>query len=160
MNESEYSGPVAAMRDSPWLASEDLEMPDGKGYRDAVVTIDTVLEVRDVQFKGGRKKAKGYALQFHGKERRLFLNGVNRETLKEMFGRRATDWIGKAITLYVKPDVMLAGKKVPGIRVKPAPKLKAARTENPDAEPPPEAEAFEAANPTGDLFNKGNATPE
>ena len=121
MKETEYGGPISAMRDSPWLSSEDLEKPDGDGHFEVTVTIETVLEIRDAQFKGGRKKAKGYALQFEGKERKLYLNGVNRETLKEMFGgNRAADWIGKKITLYVKPDVMLAGKLVNGIRVKPA----------------------------------------
>jgi len=120
MEEKQYSGPVSAMRDSPWLASEDLEDPAGNGYREAVVTIETVMEIKDAQFKGGRSKPKGYALKFEGKERMLYLNGVNRETLKEMFGRRAADWIGQKIKLYVKPDVQLMGKKVPGIRVKQA----------------------------------------
>jgi hypothetical protein len=119
--EQEYKGAVSAMRESPWLASEDLENPRGPGYIEAVVTIERVMEVHDAQFKGGRRKDKCYAVQFVGKSRMLVLNGVNRETLKEMFGRTAPGWIGKQVTLYVKPDVLLMGKKVPGIRIKPAP---------------------------------------
>jgi len=118
MREKPYTGPVAAMRDSPWLASEDLENPDGTGWREVTVVIDKVMEITDAQFKGGRSKKRGYALQFVNKSRMLYLNGVNRETLKEMFGRLARDWLGKTVTLWVKPDVLLMGQRVPGIRVK------------------------------------------
>jgi hypothetical protein len=121
MTEHEYTGPIATMRDSPWLSSEDLEDPKGSGWLQEVVTIEGVMEIHNAQFKGGRSKKKCYAVQFIGKARMLVLNGVNRETLKEMFGRTTPDWIGKRVLLYVKPDVQLAGKKVPGIRIKPAP---------------------------------------
>jgi hypothetical protein len=117
-----YEGPVSAMRESPWLSSEDLEDPSGKGWRDAVVTIEKVMEITDAQFKQGRTKKRCYALQFTGKARMLVLNGVNREVLKEMFGRTAAGWLGKQITLYVKPDVRLAKQTVPGIRIKPVSK--------------------------------------
>ena len=120
MDEKQFSGKVSEMRDSPWLASEDLEDANSSGYVEATVTIDRVMEITDAQFKGGRSKKKCYAIQFVGKARMLVLNGVNRETLKEMWGRKATDWIGKQIVLYVKPDVLLMGKKVPGIRIRPA----------------------------------------
>jgi len=137
-SEKEFKGSVSAMRESPWLASEDLENPSGDGWIEGVVTIERVMEVTDAQFKGGRSKKKCFAVQFVGKARMLVLNGVNRETLKEMFGRTAPQWIGKQITLYVKPDVMLAGKKVPGIRIKPAP----AHASEPAPEPlTPEDEA-------------------
>ena len=122
MDEKPFSGRVAEMRDSPWLSSEDLEDPAGNGYIEAHVTIEKVLEITDAQFKGGRSKKRGFALQFAGKSRMLYLNGVNRETLKEMFGRRASDFVGKSIVLYVKPDVSLMGQKVPGIRIKAVPK--------------------------------------
>jgi hypothetical protein len=121
MTEHEYTGPISTMRDSPWLSSEDLEDPSGTGWNTEIVTIEGVMEIRNAQFKGGRSKAKCYAVQFVGKPRMLVLNGVTRETLKEMFGRTVPDWIGKHILLYVKPDVRLAGKTVPGIRIKPAP---------------------------------------
>jgi hypothetical protein len=121
MTEQEYTGPIATMRDSPWLSSEDLEDPKGSGWIQEVVTIEGVMEIHNAQFKGGRSKKKCYAVQFVGKARMLVLNGVNRETLKEMFGRTTPDWIGQRVLLYVKPDVPLGGKRVPGIRIKPAP---------------------------------------
>ena len=121
MEDKDYKGAASTMRDSPWLSSEDLENPNGNDYLQVVVTIKSVKEIADAQFKGGRTKKKCYALEFEGKERWLVLNGVNRETCKEMFGRKAADWIGKRLTLYVKTDVLLMGKKVPGIRIKPAP---------------------------------------
>lgn len=126
MQDKDYQGAVSSMRESPWLASEDLEDQNGSGYREVVVTIKAVKEIADAQFKGGRSKKKCYALEFEGKERWLVLNGVNRETCKEMFGRKAADWIGKRLMLYVKTDVLLMGKKVPGIRIKPAPEQKKA----------------------------------
>jgi len=121
METDTFAGRMSEMRDSPWLASEDLENPDGPGYIETVLTVATVMEIRDAQFKGGRTKAKGYALKFREIERMLYLNGVNREKLKEMFGRKASDVVGQAITLYVNPRVKMAGKTVPGIRVKDAP---------------------------------------
>jgi hypothetical protein len=124
MTEHKYTGPIATMRDSPWLSSEDLEDPKGSGWIQEVVTIEGVMEIHNAQFKGGRSKKKCYAVQFVGKARMLVLNGVNRETLKEMFGRTTPDWIGRQVLLYVKPDVPLAGKRVPGIRIKPAPEPK------------------------------------
>ena len=118
MKTDRFAGRLSEMRDSPWLASEDLEHESGEGYIELVATIAAVLEIRDAQFKGGRTKAKGYALTFREFERMLYLNGVNRETLKEMFGRKASDLVGNTIVLYVNPRVKLAGKLVPGIRIK------------------------------------------
>src|SRR3990172_1240927 len=145
MDEKQFSGKVSEMRDSPWLASEDLEDANSSGYVEATVTIDRVMEITDAQFKGGRSKKKCYAIQFVGKARMLVLNGVNRETLKEMWGRKATDWIGKQIVLYVKPDVLLMGKKVPGIRIRPAAVEPVGRAADGRADGPsisPEDEAF------------------
>jgi hypothetical protein len=118
MESDTFDGRMSEMRDSPWLASEDLENPDGDGWIEAVVTIVAVMEIRNAQFKGGRTKKKGFALKFREYERMLFLNGVNRETLRELHGRKAADQIGKTIVLYVNPKVPLAGKMVPGIRIK------------------------------------------
>jgi hypothetical protein len=129
MTEHKYTGPIATMRDSPWLASEDFENPKGSGWLPEVVTIEGVMEIHNAQFKGGRSKKKCYAVQFVEKDRMLVLNGVNRETLKEMFGRTTPEWIGKQVLLYVKPDVILAGKKVPGIRIKAAPEQETPKPE-------------------------------
>ena len=130
MTEHEYTGPISTMRDSPWLSSEDLEDPSGTGWNTEVVTIEGVMESRQAQWKGGRTKKLCYAVQFIGKPRMLVLNGVNRETLKEMFGRTVPDWIGKQVLLYVKPDVRLGKQTVPGIRIKPAPEQKPLPTED------------------------------
>ena len=118
MESDSFAGRMSEMRDSPWLASEDLEDPNGTGYIETTMTIAAVLEVRDAQFKGGRTKAKGYAIQFREIDRMLYLNGVNREKLKEMFGRKAGALVGKTIVLYVNPRVKLMGNIKPGIRIK------------------------------------------
>ena len=128
METDAFAGRMSEMRDSPWLASEDLENTHGDGYIEVVLTISSVLEIRDAEFKGGRKKKKGYAIAFQEIERMLYLNGVNRETLKEMFGKTAPEVVGNKITLYVNPHVRLGKEIKAGIRIKhyESPKLSAA----------------------------------
>ena len=118
MKTDTYDGPMSEMRDSPWLASEDLENPDGPGYIEKVMTINCIVEVRDAQFKGGRTKAKGFAVKFHETERMLYLNAINRDVLKAVHGRNAPDVVGKKIVVYVDPYVKLMGEVKPGLRLK------------------------------------------
>jgi hypothetical protein len=132
MDSERFNGRLAEMRDSPWLASEDLEDPNGDGYLESAATIEAVLKIRKAQFKGGRTK-NGFAVKFTQFERMLFLNGINRDTLKRLCGRKSEDLIGKTVVLYVDPNVKLAGKIVAGIRVK-----------EHDAALTPEQEAFVA----------------
>lgn len=109
----EFEGTSGEMRDSPWLASEDIE---GKG--DVPVTIEKVFRHRNVEFEGGRKKAIVYALQFERCQRQLVLNGTNRKQINSMFGNKVTDWIGKTIKLYVDPNVRLGSEVTKGIRIR------------------------------------------
>ncbi len=120
MDTNSFSGRLSDMRESPWLASEDLERPDSPGYIELTATIKAVMEIRNATFAGGRTKPKGYALEFAEFTRMLYLNATNRVTLKELHGRTAPEVVGKRITLYVNPKVKLAGKLVPGIRIKAA----------------------------------------
>jgi hypothetical protein len=117
----EFTGMAGQMRDSRWLASEDLKVKDKPGYVQAVVTIEKVLERRKVTFEGGRVKDKLYTLKLIGKDRELIINATNREALKQLFGDDSTKWIGQRILLWVDPTVKLKGEIKPGIRIKPAP---------------------------------------
>lgn len=110
---SPYRGPSGALRDSPWLTAEDL--PDDK---DTVVVIDDVLLRKDVVFQGGRKRPSMGTLKIRGLARELGLNATNRKRLVAMFGGNTAAWIGKSISLYVDPNVTMAGETVRAVRIR------------------------------------------
>lgn len=109
----QFEGTAPEMRESEWLASEDIE-----DAGDVTVEIEAVIKRTDVSFEAGRKKPVVYSLKFKGKTRELVLNGTNRRRMVEHFGKRAVDWKGQKITLYVDPNVKFAGKTVKGIRIR------------------------------------------
>jgi len=113
MTTEQFTGSAGEMRDSPWLASEDLA-----GRTDVEVVIAEVLRHRNVAFDTGRTKPVVYSLRFERKKRQLVLNGCNRRALQAMFGPNTQDWIGMKISLFVDPNVKLAGKIVSGIRIR------------------------------------------
>ena len=117
----EFTGMASHMRDSEYLASEDFKVADKDGYVQVVVTIEKVLERRNVIFEGGRKKPRIWTLRLVGKERELVVNATNREMLKKLFGPDSRKWIGQKILLWVDTTVKLKGESKPGIRIKPAP---------------------------------------
>jgi hypothetical protein len=117
----EFTGMASQMRDSDFLASEDFKVPDREGYAQTVVTIEKVLERRNVTFEGGRQKARVFTLRLVGKERELLINATNRNMLKQLFGVDSRKWLGQRILLWVDPTVKLKGETKPGIRIKPAP---------------------------------------
>ena len=55
-----------------------------------------------------------------------FLNRINAEAIKEMWGRETNDWLGHKITLFTQ-QVRVGKKMEPGIRVKGSPELKEPR---------------------------------
>ena len=116
----EFTGMASQMRDSEWLASEDFKVPDKPDYASVIVTIEKVLERRNVTFEGGRKKPRVFTLKLAGKDRELVINATNRETLKKLFGPDSRKWIGQTIVLWVDTTVKLKGEIKPGIRIKAA----------------------------------------
>ena len=134
MKQKPFEGTSSAMRaDTPWLASEDL-MDTG----DVVVEIGGVFHNEDAEFEDGRKEDV-FSLSFKGKKKQLVLNATNRKTLVKMFGSKVVKWIGRAITLYVKPDVKAFGETRPGLRIRPTPAKASAPA-------PPPSESVEVAN--------------
>ena len=117
----EFTGMASQMRDSEWLASEDFKVPDKPDYAAVVVTIEKVLERRNVTFEGGRKKPRIFTLRLAGKERELVINATNREMLKKLFGPDSRQWIGQKIMLWVDTTVKLKGESKTGIRIKAEP---------------------------------------
>jgi hypothetical protein len=60
------------------------------------------------------------AMSFRGDVKPLLLNNINWMMLEDMFGGDSDSWIGRAIELYVDPNVMYGGKRVGGVRVRAA----------------------------------------
>ena len=108
-----FEGRTGEMKDSPWLASEDLLDLD-----ECKLTIDACLRHRNVEFEQGRKEERVYTLQFKEHPKQLVLNSVNRKTLVAKFGPNVKLWAGKEILLYVDKNVKFRGRIVYGIRIK------------------------------------------
>jgi hypothetical protein len=108
-----FEGRSSEMKDSPWLASEDL-MDVG----DVKVKVVCCHRYKDVEFDKGRTESKVYTLEFEGKKKELVLNNTNRKTMVAKFGTDVREWAGKEVVLYVDKRVRFAGKTVCGIRIK------------------------------------------
>jgi hypothetical protein len=110
----EFTGMSSEMRNSQWLASEDLEDRGGS----AVATIASCKKHKNVEFEAGRKEKIVYTLRFVKKEKELVLNATNRKMLKGLFGSDVSKWKGQKIELYVQGGIKLMGKTVNGIRIR------------------------------------------
>ncbi|HBH91395.1 MAG TPA: hypothetical protein DDY27_15975 [Hyphomonadaceae bacterium] len=108
-----FEGRSAEMKESPWLASEDI-LDAG----DVKVKIVRCHRYKDVQFDAGRKEPTVYALEFEGKSKQLVLNSVNRKTLVAKFGTDVRKWSGQEVCLWVDRNVRFAGRTVNGVRIK------------------------------------------
>lgn len=100
---------VHAMIPSKFLKQEDIQKP-------ILVTIKTVE-----QFSVGKddEATMKWGMTFHEIDKPLTLNVSNITTLESYLGDDTDNWIGKQTVVFVDPDVMYAGKKVGGIRVRP-----------------------------------------
>lgn len=67
----------------------------------------------------GQDKDIKPVLKFEEDHRGLVLNQTNWGSIEAIHGVESDMWIGKRITLYVDPNVMFGGKRVPAIRVRP-----------------------------------------
>jgi hypothetical protein len=66
---------------------------------------------------------------FEGKDKGLILNKTNSTSLADMFGGETENWIGERITLF-ETSVSYQGKTVPAIRIRMAPRGRAAEAAN------------------------------
>jgi hypothetical protein len=108
---------------------------------DLTVTIDEV-GADTIQDDDGTKKKKPI-LYFKEQVKPLILNRTNFVRIAELAGNETDDWHGTKLILYAD-TVSMRGKSVATIRVRPAPKAKAAAA----AEPAPKAKADAAAGPS------------
>jgi hypothetical protein len=111
---TEFTGHTGEMRDSPWLASEDIKHLE----TEPKVEIEAVHRHTDVSFDGGRKKPVVFTLAFKGRKRQLVLNATNRKILTAMYGTDTTEWVGKEITLYVQTGIKVGGEVKDGLRIR------------------------------------------
>ena len=82
------------------------------------------VDVEELPRDDGGTKIKGI-VTFEKTDKQLVLNRTNAETIRAMFGRKLSDWIGKRITLASEKD-RLMGKEVDAIRIIGSPDLDAA----------------------------------
>lgn len=103
---------IGKYRKSKWLKKEDVAELD-EGQR--LTTVEAILEEQ----VGDDIKPVIY---FKGIEKAWAANMTGLEALAEMSGSQDTeDFVGIRIEIYVDPDVRYGGKRVGGIKLRPAP---------------------------------------
>jgi len=112
----EFDGKVSEMRDSPWLASEDVLDFGGQ----VTLTIAKCRKHENVEFEAGRVEPVVFTLEFKGAAKQMILNSVNRKSLTALFGRDVGGWSGQKVCVYVDPNVRMMGKTVNGLRIRAA----------------------------------------
>jgi hypothetical protein len=107
---------ISKYRKSKWLKKEDVaELDEGRG----LTIVDKILEEQ----VGDEIKPVIY---FKGIDKGWAANMTGLDALAEMSGSQDTeDFVGVRVEIYVDPDVRYAGKRVGGIKLRPAPLNKA-----------------------------------
>jgi hypothetical protein len=94
---------------SKYVGKDDLEAP----------RLMVILELAEAMIKGDHGDERKTVMFFKDPESKpLIMNTCNWMALEDAYGEESDDWIGKPVELYVNPDVMYAGKRVGGVRVR------------------------------------------
>lgn len=105
------------MRNSPFLASEDIE-----GLGEVEVVIEGVYKISDAAVQDGRKIDEGYTLKFKGKDKMMVLNATNMKTLSRAFGSSTQNWLDKSVRLFIQDGIRKpggrSGETTRGLRIK------------------------------------------
>ena len=115
MSEKQFSGKVSQMKqDNKFLASEDFI-----GLGDIDLTISGIYTHENEVMQDGKKKSF-FSVGFNDKPKRMILNATNRKVLAMNFGADTKNWIGKAVTMFVKDGIRnpAGGDTVCGLRLK------------------------------------------
>lgn len=100
---------LSDLKESRTLTKEDVDPP---------VKLTIVNFTREKIGMEGQQEEK-WIINFKETSKGLALNVTNNATLAELFGNLEIDeYKGKVITLWSDPNVMFAGKKVGGIRIR------------------------------------------
>ena len=101
---------VGEMKISKYLKREEFKTPQ-------LVTIAGDVFQENMARDDEPEKLK-YCLRFAELEKPLALNVINQEIIGEIAGPETSLWDGVKVVLYDDPNVMYAGKRVGGIRVR------------------------------------------
>ena len=123
LKQQPFDGRAGEMRDSPWLASEDLE-----GLESIDLTVKEVFKSNNVEFEGGRSKEEVYSLQFTNAKRQLVLNGTNRKMMIKLFGADVKNWKGQTVNIYVAHNIKVGRDVKSGLRLRASAKQNQANT--------------------------------
>jgi hypothetical protein len=107
-----------------------------------------IKKVRKVQLtdKDGQKRWK-FIIYVEGFDKPLVLNTTNKDALVQALGRVPANWIGAIVGLFVDPNIMFAGKKTGGVRLR---VLEPAKAPSPAPKSPKSAPAAEWPEEAGD----------
>lgn len=98
---------VSALKESKYIKKEDCPLD---------LTIKSITE-ENIGLEGDQEMR--YVMHFSDHDKGLILNITNGEIMAENFGTdEMNDWIGRRVSLYNDRNVMYAGKRVGGVRVK------------------------------------------
>lgn len=111
----EYTGRSAALRKTIWIAAEDLD-----DVGEVTKTINRVVRFPSVCWPGGRQSENVPALEFEGKDGEMRYFHLNAESRKVLEGhsRKAADWKGLKVTLYVKTGIRGGNGTGRGVRIR------------------------------------------
>lgn len=139
-------GSKLTLNDELMFPSEYLAAVEFKG-KDVTLTISRV-EKAELQMRGGTKKVKPI-LHFAETAKKLVCNVTNAESIAELYGTKAEEWVGKRVTFY--PTTTPVGRKMePCIRVRE--KVAAPKMKQPEKQPePPPSDPQDAAQFLGSL---------
>jgi hypothetical protein len=101
------------MKISETFRSRFLKASDLQGR-----TVEAVIESVIEEEIGEARESKA-VIYFRGKQRGLVLNATNALTLQAVFGDETDSWGGKLVQIFAEP-VLFQGKKVDGLRLRPA----------------------------------------
>lgn len=95
--------------------SQYVSAPDLKG-KDVTVTI-SATNAEELMLTGGKRGKKKLILTFKEAKKKLVCNVTNANTLVDLYGTRAEDFVGKRITIY-PTKANFGGKMVDAVRIR------------------------------------------
>lgn len=95
---------------STYLKQEDLPRPPK--------TVEALIEDVRIETMPGDSDEKPVMYFANGDLKPMILNATNWEIIESVLGEESDRWRGQPIELYVDPNVMYAGKRTGGIRVR------------------------------------------
>jgi hypothetical protein len=139
----------------------DLDEAYGSRYLGVVDVGDKkirskILRVRkeEVKDRDTGKLRKKILIFFESIDKALVLNVANKETLVNAFGKKPAGWLGATVGIYVDPNVIFAGQKKGGVR------LRALLPPAATAKPAPAPAANPAASTPAWPEEKGDPGPD